>query len=105
MCVSNIYLKICECYMQGEDVDQPPTSTVEGFLEQEKKLAIDSVASENVGWLYRVKAEEGVLIYNKPNSSGKSVGRRDFGELVRIVEVNGSWLRLAPSEKVCIVCL
>lgn len=81
-------------------MDQPPTSSIEGFLEQEKKLAIDNVASQEcVGWLYRVKAKDGVLLYNKPNSSAKSVGRRDYEELVRIVEVNGSWLRLAPSEK------
>lgn len=83
-------------------MDQPPTSSIEGFLEQEKKLAIDNVAdcdSVVVGWLYRVKSEEGVLLYNKPNSGGKSVGRRDCDELVRIVEVQGSWLRLAPSEK------
>lgn len=86
--------------LAGEDVDQPPTSSIEGFLEMEKRLAIDSQASTTsaVGWLYKVVSEDGIDIYNKPEGS-KVVGRRDHGDIVRVVEIVGCWLKLAPTEK------
>lgn len=51
-------------------------------------------------WLFRVVAEEGVILRSTPDDSGYEVGHRRFNEYVRGVElaVGGEWLRLEASE-------
>ena len=107
--------------LMGLDVEQPPESTLGGFLEAERRAlkAADMIIEGNDseaearGWLYRVTEGNGVKLFCAPfqvdaggisaqsfdTGERKAVGYRHKGDYFRVMEIRGQWLRLASAER------
>lgn len=114
--------------LMGLDVEQPPESTIEGFLTTEQKAlraieSIDGKIPTPRGWLYRVVAKDGVELYNATSDKEddgddndddndsdvmledvsteqrRAVGKRSCGDFIRVAQAKGQWLRLEKTER------